>query len=226
MNQFDNLYNFLCETHQINEADGDLPQPPGMGAGPAAPAAPSAANRQMPTGNSSQNLPPISPEDNIDINQNDTEEKSALISQKKIQLIKLIASALATQSPVTKDGGELNYDKLHKLRVMLKGPTTEGDVKKKEDLLIKAIAYLQNRDEKSIARQLGYIDASPSSDNTAEYIPQDEYTQLVELARKALLSDPEKIAGNDRIDINASSIDSSNAEERLKTLKSVIAPAL
>lgn len=219
MNRFDDLYTYLCDSYQLDEADGDALNQQGAAAPQASPGG------QMPTGTPpTGDLPPISPEDNVDVNQD--EEKSALVSQKKIQLIKLVASALATQSPVTQDGGELNYEKLHKLRVMLKGPTTEGDVKKKEDLLIRAIAYLQNRDEKSIARQLGYIDASSDSNNSAEFIPEDEYTQLVELARKALLADPEKIGGSDRVDITASSVDSANAEEKLKILKSIIAPAL
>lgn len=207
MNRFDNLYTTLFENFIINEAESDqLPSPDELES------LKTAANTQ---------LPAIDPADNVDT-QSDTEEKSALISQKKVQLIRLIALALSTRSPQSKFNDSPDNKLLHKLRVILQGNTTEGNVKEKEDTLIAAIAHLQNVDAKDIASQINYITRSPDETQSYNYISDIEYTQLVELCRKALLSNPESVGDLERYNITASDINSSNAQEKLADIKSII----
>lgn len=215
---FYKLYNQLL-------IEAELPVPPaspGAAAGPADPAmgaVPSAA----PAG--ATELPPsaIPPEDNI---QPDSDVDSALPSQKRIQLIKLVAKALNSPSPLTKSGSSSlpSAPTRHKIISALNKQTTDGNVQGKENIIIKAIAFLQGVDEKSISAEIDFIDASTNEDDGEKfrYIPIDQYVELVDLASEALLSDRDALTRIDKNVISASDITSDNAEEHLKTLQSIL----
>jgi hypothetical protein len=220
MSHFDTAFKQIYKLYNITEADASMLPPAGGPAG-APQQADTAQQAAAPAPAAAPNLPAVSPEDNIQ--DSDPNATSKLTSQKKVQLIKLIALALATRSPQSTTSDSPDNKLLHKLRVALQGKTTEGNVNEKEQLLIKGIAHLQGVDAMDISTQVKYI--TPSFDPTMpnRYIPEDQYAQLIELARKALLANTESIGDIDRSNISASDITAENADEKLKSIKSILA---
>lgn len=221
MSHFNQAFKQIYRFYNLHEADASmLPPDPGGNTAPSGPNQ-QAGQQAVQQPQQAANLPAVSPEDNIQ--DNNPDETSKLTSQKKIQLIKLIALALATRSPQSTTSDSPDNKILHKLRVALQGKTTEGNVNEKEQLLIKGIAHLQGVDAMDISTQVKYI--TPSFDPTMpnRYIPEDQYAQLIELARKALLANTESIGDIDRSNISASDITAENAEEKLKSIKSILA---
>ena len=231
MDRFDNLYTQIFNSYTINEAD--LPGPPAMdgaanpGMGGAAAPGPAPGGAPAPAAAPAGDPPPIAPEDNIDNSENI--DRSNLPSQKRLQLIKLIALAISTHSPSSKDGeisSSKDQQKMHKARVMLQHNTTEGNAVKGESQIIRVIAYMQGVDPKDIAAQIDYITPSYDETNTASYIAKDEYTALVDLAKDAILASPESLSQIDRSSILASNITADNAEDQLKQIKGALAQAV
>ena len=220
MSHFDTAFKQIYKLYNISEADASMLPPAGGSAGNLQ-QADAAQQAVAPAPAAAPNLPAVSPEDNIQ--DSDPNATSKLTSQKKVQLIKLIALALATRSPQSTTSDSPDNKILHKLRVALQGKTTEGNVNEKEQLLIKGISHLQGVDAMDISTQVKYI--TPSFDPTMpnRYIPEDQYAQLIELARKALLANTESIGDIDRSNISASDITAENAEEKLKSIKSILA---
>ena len=221
MSHFDTAFKQIYKLYNISEADASMLPPAGGSAGIEQQQAGAVQQPATPAAAAAPNLPAVSPEDNIQ--DNDPNATSKLTSQKKVQLIKLIALALATRSPQSTTSDSPDNKILHKLRVALQGKTTEGNVNEKEQLLIKGIAHLQGVDAMDISTQVKYI--TPSFDPTMpnRYIPEDQYAQLIELARKALLANTESIGDIDRSNISASDITAENADEKLKSIKSILA---
>lgn len=232
MDRFDNLYTRIFEKYTINEAD--LPGPPEMGGAPGGSLNMGAdfnPSGQRPLGTpptrKTNNPSPISPEDNID-NSVDT-DKSNLPSQKRLQLIKLIALAISTRSPSSKDGDVVSgkdQQKMHKARVLLQHNMTEGNAIKGENQIIRVIAFMQGVDPKDIAAQIDYITPSYDQSDTTSFIAKDEYSALVNLAKDAILASPESLSQIDRSSILASNITSNNAEDQLKQIKGALAQAV
>lgn len=221
MNRFDTFIRNIIRT--INEADGDAAAG-GMGTGPgglppmggAAGGGP-AGGMPAPSGNN-QEMPPISPEDNV---QDNNEEESALISGKKLQLIKLIAVAISTRAPSTEtqDSHKKQIEIQQILRVLNK-PTTDGTVEKMEKQIIVSIAKLQDINPYEIAKTIDYTTPGPEEESN-RYIDITEYKNLVEIARKALISNPDEVAGVDKLNIEPGKINGSNAEEYLTKIQSI-----
>ena len=223
MDRFDSFLTQLYNTHNIEEAGEDLPMPPtgaetGGGAAPGAPgvpqpgaAAPAAA----------ANPEPIAPEDNIDDN---NEEQSALIPGKKIQLIKLITRSFISNGLFSSSAdSHTRGEELRTIRTALNNPTTIGNVEDTEKHIIRAIAKLQNIEPFEVAKNIGYVTSSANKEASSKYISNTEYSQLIELARKALISDPNKTGNNDKFGIiDVEDITSANAEETLSKLKTIL----
>lgn len=232
MDRFDNLYTRIFKSYTINEAD--LPDPPGMGGAPGpgqgmgADFAPSSQGPAgAPPAAGANNPPPIAPEDNID--NTVATDKSNLPSQKRLQLIKLIALAISTRSPSSKDGDVVSgkdQQKMHKARVLLQHNMTEGNAIKGESQIIRVIAFMQGVDPKDIAAQIDYITPSYDQTDTASFIAKDEYSALVNLAKDAILASPESLSQIDRSSILASNITADNAEDQLKQIKGALAQAV
>lgn len=220
MDRFDNLYTQICSSHSIFEAGEDLPSPPGAGTPPGAGAA--MPGQAMPTGAPQQDLPPVSPEDNIETDNED--ESSALVPGKKIELIKLISLCFVTNGLFSSSAeSNIRESELRDIKMFLNNPTTIGNVEKVEKALIRAIAKLQNIEPYEIAKNIGFVTPSSNKETSSKYISNTEYTQLIELARKALISDPNKTGSNDKFGItDIESINSGNAEETLTKLKSIL----
>lgn len=222
MNRFDNLFEQLL--YSISEAEGDMPNlggaggmPPagstgGLGA-PAPGGAPPATNAPDPA--------PLSPEENAENDEDPSEDKSKLVSQKKLQLIKLIAIAIATRAPSTS-----NQDSHHKQGIIQKvltvlgKPTTDGTVEKTEKQIITAIAKLQDISPFEVADSIGYTTPG-SEEESNRYIDITEYKNLVEIARKALISNPDEVAGVDKLSVEPGDITGSNAEEVLSRIQTI-----
>jgi hypothetical protein len=219
MSLFEKIYN-----QYLTEAEGALGA---LTPGPAAAAdpaggmpAPAAAPAPAPAGPA-----PISPEDNATKTPETAE--TALVSQKKLQLIKLVAKALNTPSPLTKTTQDLSSRGApirQKIIAALQKTTTEENVQRRENLIIKAIAFLQNVSDKTISSEIDYIDPSidDSSAENYRYIPVDQYIELTDLAKDALLADRNAMSKIDKTTITASDINASNAEEKLKMLQSIL----
>jgi hypothetical protein len=218
MNRFDNFFYSLLKT--INEAEGDsLPVPPG--AGPAGPAAggPAPMSQGMPgPGANNQEMPPIAPEDNISDNE---DEESALISGKKLQLIKLIAVAISTRPPSTDtQDSHKKQTEIHKILTLLSKPATDGTVEKMEKQIISSIAKLQDVSPYEIAKTIDYTTPGPEEESN-RYIDITEYKNLIEIARKALIANPDEVAGVDKLNIEPGKINGGNAQEVLSKIQNI-----
>ena len=216
MNRFDNFFYSLLKT--INEAEGDMPAPPGPGAGAGA-AGPAPMTQGMPgPGANNQEMPPISPEDNMSDNQ---DEESALISGKKLQLIKLIAIAISTRAPSTEtQDSHKKQSEIHKILTVLSKPATDGTVEKMEKQIITSIARLQDISPYEIAKNIDYTTPGPEEESN-RYIDITEYKNLIEIARKALIANPDEVAGVDKLNIEPGKINGSNAEEFLSKIQNI-----
>lgn len=216
MNRFDTFFNNIIRT--INEAEGDpapagLPPLAGSSAAPAGAPAPA-----MPAGGNNQEMPPIAPEDNASDNQ---DEKSALISGKKLQLIKLIATAISTRAPLT--NSQDSHEKQMEIQQILKSlnePATDGTVEKMEKKIIASIAKLQDVSPYEIANSIDYTTPGPEEESN-RYIDITQYKNLIEIARKALISNPNDVAGVDKLNIQPGDIDGSNAKKILSNIQNI-----
>jgi hypothetical protein len=146
-------------------------------------------------------------------------ELTALTSQKKLQLTRLIGLCLKTTI-----NGDSEY--VHKLRAMSTAPVVQGDVKKQEEIIIKAVAALQDKELKSILTQIKYIPAEIEDENSTNFISPDEYTSLVSLARAALTTNINDIGGMDRADISVYDITPNNVDDKLKEFKSLLSQTI
>ena len=224
MNRFDDLYKQLFTSYSLKEAAEDLPSPLTgnmAGGGPQGDLSAPSANAPQ-----SNNLPlepnnAIAPEDNIEQDDDDT---TALISGKKIQLIKLISLSFISNGLFSSSAeSNIRESELREIKMALNNPTTIGNVEKTEKTIIKAIAKLQKTEPFEIAKNIDFVASSSNGEVSSKYISNTEYTQLVELARKALISDPNKTGSNDKFGIDSiEDINSSNAEESLSKLKSIL----
>lgn len=218
MSLFDKIFN-----QYLTEADGvaGMPAPADMGAAAPAPVAgPAPAAAPAPAAPA-----PLSPEENA--NNTPQTDNTALVSQKKLQLIKLVAKALNTPSPLTKTSQDISSKGApvrQKIIAALQKTTTEENVQRRENLIIKAIAFLQNVSDKTISSEIDYIDPSidDSSAENYRYIPVDQYIELVDLSKDALLADRNAMSKIDKTTITASDINTSNAEDKLKMLQSIL----
>jgi len=214
MNRFDTLFEQILYT----EAEGDMSSLPGGAPPPAGPRAPQGAPGMPTDANSNQSLPPIPPEENIDDSEDD---QSALVSEKKLQLIKLIAVAISTRAPAV--GAQDPHNKqviIQKILSVLNTPATDGTVEKMEKQIISAIAKLQDINPFEIAKTIGYTTPGPEEESN-RYIDITEYKNLVEIARKALIADPDQVAGVDKLNIEPGKITGSNAEEVLTKIQNI-----
>lgn len=212
MNRFDKF--FYSILHNINEAEGDLPAPAPAGLPPMAGSAPGGAGMQ-PT---NQEMPPVAPEDNIS---NSEEEESKLISGKKLQLVKLIAVAISTRPPSTEsqDTHEKQRE-IHHILTILNKPATDGTVEKLEKQIIASIAKLQDVSPYEIAKTIDYTTPGPEEESN-RYIDITEYKNLIEIARKALIANPDEVAGVDKLNIEPSKINGGNAQEVLSKIQNI-----
>ena len=216
MNRFDIFYNSIFEI--LKEADGDmnpgLPPPPAGGAAAAAPPGPT-----MPTGSpDSQQMPPVAPEDNIKTDEN---SKTALVSGKKLQLVKLIAVAISTRAPSTdSQDSHKKQIEIQEILTSLSKPVTDGSVEKMEKLIIRSIAKLQDISPYEIAKTIDYTTPGPEEESN-RYIDITEYKDLVEIARKALIANPNEVAGVDKLNIKPSKIDGTNADKILSKIQDI-----
>lgn len=219
MNRFNTLFEQLLQL----EAEGDMPAmagapgpPPGgpgaMGGGPGA---------MAPAPNPSAASPApdrIPPEENIEDNE---PEPSALVSEKKLQLIKLIAIAISTRAPAIDNQDNHNKQKIiQKIITVLSKPATDGTVEKMEKQIIMAIAKLQDINPFEIAKTIGYTTPGPEAESN-RYIDITEYKNLVEIARKALIANPDEVAGVDKLNIEPGKITGSNATEYLSKIQNI-----
>lgn len=222
MDRFDSFLTQLYNTHNISEAGEDLPMPPAAGEGLAA-AAPGGGNAAQPPPAAAANPAPIAPEDNID-QTNDNEEQSALVPGKKIELIKLITLSFISNGLFSSSAdSHIRENELRNIKTALNNPATIGNVEETEKNIIRAIAKLQNIEPYEVAKNIGFVTSSANKEASSKYISNTEFTQLIELARKALISDPNKTGNNDKFGIlDIEDITSANAEETLSKLKSIL----
>lgn len=218
MNRFDKFYNSILK--YVNEAEGDLPQPAGGGLPPLGPPGPGGGAPSPAAAPSGQNqeMPPVSPEDNIS---DSPDEESALISGKKLQLIKLIAVAISTRAPSTEtmDSHEKQRE-IHQILKVLSKPTTDGTVEKMEKQIIVSIAKLQDISPYEIAKTIDYTTPGPEEESN-RYIDITEYKNLIEIARKALIANPDEVAGVDKLNIEPSKVNGGNAAEVLSKIQNI-----
>lgn len=207
MKYFDSLYRKL-----INEADGPLfPSPAGAGAIPPSPAGVSSSPLGAAVGSALPTPPSTSAPKS---------ELTALTSQKKLQLTKLIALALKT--PITDN----NSRTIHKLRTLSTKPVVQGNAVEQEKAVINSIAEIQGEDIKSILIQIKYIPAETQDETSTNFISPDEYASLVSLARAALTTSANSIGGMDKVDISAYDITPNNVDEKIKEFKNLMTQSL
>lgn len=209
MNYFDSLYKFLMEA--------DLP---GLAPNPSASPALGATDiLGMPAGAPVPNPASALPQTKqVDV-ESDT-NRSVLISQKKLQLTKLIALSLKTPIPDT--GSSI----IHKLRTLNTKPVVQGNASSQEEIIIKSIAKIQNRDVKDILSQIKYIPAETEDETSTNFIAPDEYVSLVSLARSALTAAADNIGGLDRAEISVYDITPNNIDDKLKEFKNLLSQSL
>lgn len=147
-------------------------------------------------------------------------EISALTSQKKLQLAKLIA--LAIKTPVSGSNSPL----LHKLRTLSNRPVVQGDALKQEKIIIKSISSLQRKDLKDILSQIKYIDADTNDESSTNFISPDEYASLINLARVALTTSANNVGGMDRAEISVHDITPNNVEDKITEFKNLLSQSL
>jgi hypothetical protein len=169
-------------------------------------------------GANNQEMPPIAPEDNISDNE---DEESALISGKKLQLIKLIAVAISTRPPSTDtQDSHKKQTEIHKILTLLSKPATDGTVEKMEKQIISSIAKLQDVSPYEIAKTIDYTTPGPEEESN-RYIDITEYKNLIEIARKALIANPDEVAGVDKLNIEPGKINGGNAQEVLSKIQNI-----
>ncbi len=146
--------------------------------------------------------------------------QTALQSQKKLQIAKLIALSLLT--PI----GDTHTDTVHKIRAASSKPVVQGNAEDQEKMIIKAIALIQGDKTSDILDQIKYIPANTNDETSTNYIAPDEYASLINLARSALITSPNNIGGSDRADINTGSINVNNVEQKIQEFQNLLSQSI